>query len=202
MQQCLRKGPSWAAFLRTQASSMLGCDFFSVDTVLLRRLYVLFFIELDTRRIYVTGVTDHPTGSWVVQQARNLTLMLDGRARPVRVLARDRGAKFTSSFAEVFKAEGIRIIRTPIRAPQANAFAERFVGTGRRECLDWMLIVGRRHLEHVLDEYVAHYNGHRPHRALGQQAPLMADTPPSVTDPKPAQLKRSQDATRRVGRNA
>ena len=147
---------------------MLACDFFTVDTVLLRRLYVLFFIELDTRRVYVTGVTANPIGAWVVQQARNLTMVLAERARPVRFLVRDRDAKFTASFDEVFRSERIRIIRTPVRAPRANAFAERFVGTIRRECLDRMLIFGRRQLEVVLAEYVDHYNGHRPHRSLDQ----------------------------------
>jgi transposase InsO family protein len=190
----LRAGPSWTEFLRTQASSMLACDFFSVDTVLLKRLYVLFFIELDTRRVYVTGVSAHPTGSWVVQQARNLTMALEDRVHRVKYLLRDRDTKFTSSFDEVFKAEGVRIIRTPVRAPRANAFAERFVGTVRRECLDRMLIFGRRHLERVLAEYVDHYNNHRPHRALGQLAPLDAEPPPPISDPKPARLQRCDAA--------
>jgi putative transposase len=135
--------PTWTEFLRSQASSMLACDFFSVDTVLLKRLYVLPFIELDTRRVYVMGITAHPTGSWAVQQARNLSVMLANRAHPVKFLIRDRDTKFTSSFDEVFRSEDIRIIRTPILAPRANAFAERFVGTVRRECLDRMLIFGR-----------------------------------------------------------
>ena len=169
---------------------MLACDFFSVDTVLLKRLYVLFFIELDTRRVYVTGVSAHPIGSWVVQQARNLTMVLDDRVHPVRFLVRDRDAKFTSSFDEVFKAEGVRIVRTPVRAPRANAFAERFVGTVRRECLDRMLIFSRRHLERVLAEYIAHYNGHRAHRALGQQAPLSPSIPAAAIHPLPTQLRR------------
>ncbi len=156
---------------------MLACDFFTVDTVLLRRLYVLFFIELDTRRVYVAGVTANPAGAWVVQQARNLTMVLADRARPVRFLVRDRDAKFTASFDEVFRSEGIRIIRTPVRAPRANAFAERFVGTIRRECLDRMLIFARRQLEAVLAEYVDHYNRHRPHRSLDQASPLSVSAP-------------------------
>ena len=127
-----RSGPTWGEFLRTQATTMLACDFFTVDTVLLRRLYVLFFIELDTRAVFVTGVTAHPTGAWVVQQARNLSDDLAQRARPVKFLIRDRDTKFTINFDEVLRSEGIRTIRTPIRAPRANAFAERFVGTIRR----------------------------------------------------------------------
>ena len=166
-----RTGPTWGEFLRAQATTMLACDFFTVDTVLLRRLYVLFFIELDTRKVYVAGVTAHPTGAWVIQQARNLSYELAQRSRPVKFLIRDRDTKFTAGFDEVFRSEGIRTIRTPIRAPRANAFAERFVGTIRRECLDRMLIFGRRHLEAVVHEYVEHYNSHRPHRSLGQLPP-------------------------------
>jgi putative transposase len=142
-----RTGPSWSEFLHSQASAMLACEFFTVETVLLHRLYVLFFIELDTRRVYVAGITAHPVGAWVVQQACNLTMVLAERACPVRFLVRDRDIKFTASFDEVFRSERIRIIRTPVRAPRANAFAERFVGTIRRECLDRMLIFTRRQLE-------------------------------------------------------
>src|ERR1022692_106600 len=166
-----RTGPTWGEFLRAQATTMLACDFFTVDTVLLRRLYVLFFIELDTRKVFPMGVTAHPTGAWVIQQARNLSYVLAQRAQPVKFLIRDRDTKFTARFDEVFASDGIRTIRTPIRAPRANAFAERFVGTVRRECLDRMLIFGRRHLEAVVHEYVEHYDGHRPHRSLGQLPP-------------------------------
>jgi putative transposase len=167
-----RTGLSWGELLRVQARTMLACDFFTVDTVLLLRLYVLFFIELDTRKVYVTGVSAHPTEAWVVQQARNLVFDLADRTRPIKSLIRDRDAKFTTSFDEVFRSEGVRIIRTPVLAPRANAFAERFVGTIRRECLDRMLIVNQRHLETVVTEFVHHYNRHRPHRSLDQMPPL------------------------------
>jgi len=188
----IRIGPTWAEFLRAQASSMLACDFFTVDTVLLRRLYVLFFIEIDTRRVHLSGITASPVGVWVVQQARNLNSALAERARPIRFLIRDRDAKFTANFDEVFHAEGIRIIRTPVRAPQANAFAERFVGTVRRECLDRMLIFHRRQLEVVLATFIDHYNSHRPHRSLDQTPPLSV-TPesPSTSCLDAKQLRRT-----------
>ena len=134
---------------------MLGCDFFTVDTVLLWRLYVLFFIELDTRRVWATGVTTNPVGAWVVQQARNLTMVFAERACAARFLVRDRDTKFSTSFDDVFHAERVRIIRTPVRAPRANVIAERFVGTIRRECLDRMSVFTRQ-LELVLREYVDH----------------------------------------------
>jgi putative transposase len=187
-----RTGPTWRAFLRAQATTMLACDFFTVDTVLLRRLYVLFFIELDTRRVYVSGVTAHPTGPWAVQQARNLSYELAQRSQPVTFLIRDRDTKFTAAFDEVLCSEDIRAIRTPIRAPRANAFAERFVGTIRRECLDRMLIFGRRHLKFVVHEYVEHYNGHRPHRSLGQLPPQQNGASPAALEKvDPSRLRRS-----------
>ncbi|MGO8872609.1 MAG: integrase core domain-containing protein [Acidimicrobiales bacterium] len=173
-----RRGPTWGEFLKAQATTMLACDFFTIDTVLLKRLYVLFFIELDTRKVYATGVTAHPTGAWVVQQARNLAYELAERGRPVKFLIRDRDTKFTAAFDEVFRSEGIRIIRTPVRAPRANPFADRLVSKVRQECLDRMLIVNRRHLEMVLGEYVDHYKGHRPHRSLGQLPPQSKDVIP------------------------
>jgi len=188
-----RSGPTWSEFLRAQAQTMLACDFFTVDTVLLCRLYVLFFIEIDTRRIYLSGVTAKPVGEWVTQQARNLSSILTERSQAAKFLIRDRDTKFTASFDEVFRSEGIRIIKTPVRAPRANAFAERFVGTARRECLDRILIFGRRHLEQVLAEYIAHYNEHRPHRALDQRAPQsLGLMPASIREPDRTRLRRTE----------
>jgi putative transposase len=144
-------------------------------------LYVLFFIELGTRRVHLAGVTGHPDGAWVTQQARNLLLVLgdQGPGRP-RVLLRDRDAKFTRAFDDVFRTGGAEVLITPVQAPNANAYAERWIRTVRAECLDWLLIVGRGHLERVLWVYVEHYNAHRPHRALRLEPP---DPPlgPTVT---------------------
>jgi putative transposase len=173
-----RMATSWPAFLRQQASGIVACDFFTVDTVWLQRLYVLFFIELDTRRVHLTGMTANPDGRWVTQQARNLLLVLGERGRHVRFLVRDHDAKFSRSFDDVFRSEGGEVVVTPVRAPTANAYAERWVRTVRAECLDWLLIVGRGHLEQVLRTYVQHYNRHRPHRALLLQPP---DPPAQLT---------------------
>jgi len=188
-----RSSPTWSEFLKAQATTMLACDFFTVDTVLLRRLYVLFFIEIDTRRIHLSGVTANPVGEWVTQQARNLSFVLAEGIRTARFLIRDRDTEFTVGFDEVFRSEGTRIIKTPVRAPRANAFAERFVGTVRRECLDRMLILGRRHLEQILAEYLTHYNEHRPHRALDQRAPQsLGVTPVPIHDPDMTGLRRTE----------
>jgi hypothetical protein len=150
---------------------MLACDFFTVDTITLRRIYVLFFIELSTRRVHLAGLTENPDGAWTAQQARNFVFSLPERERPLKFLVRDNDGKFTRAFDTVFNAEGVHVIRSPVRAPKANAVAERFVGTVRRECLDWLLIANRRHLQHVLREFIDHYNRHRPHRALGLTPP-------------------------------
>ena len=152
-----RVGLPWRAFFQAQAAGVLACDFLTVETVRLTTLHVLFFIELHTRRVFLAGCTEHPTSDWVTQQARNLAWGLqDAGLRPT-VLVRDRDTKFTRSFDVVFASEGIRVVRTPIRSPRANAVAERWVGTVRRECLDWLLIFGQRHLEMLLREFVDHY---------------------------------------------
>jgi putative transposase len=169
---------SWPAFLRQQAFGIVACDFFTVDTVWLRRLYVLFFIELDSRRVHLTGVTANPDGRWVTQQARNLLLVLGERGRQVRFVIHDRDVKFCRGFDEVFRSEGGEVLRTPVGAPTANAHAERWVRTVRAECLDWLLIVGCGHLEQVLRIYVQHYSRHRPRRALLLQRP---DPPAQLT---------------------
>lgn len=150
---------------------MLACDFFTVDTVLLRRMYVLFILEVGTRRVHILGVTRHRTGEWVTQQARNFMLAIGERTRPFGFLVRDRDTKFTGAFDAVFTDEGITVLRSPPRAPKANAYAERSVGTIRRECLDRMLIFSEGQLVRVLAEYETHYNSHRPHRARDQRPP-------------------------------
>lgn len=172
-----RGGPSWAEFLRAQAAGILATDFLSVDTVFFQRLYVLFVIEPATRRVHLLGVTKHPSGPWVTQVARNLVGDLVEQGRQFRFLIRDRDTKFTASVDEVFVSEGIEVIRTPVRAPRANAYAERWVRTARRECLDHIVLVGRRHTESVLRTYVRHYNEQRPHRGIGLAVPVTEDSP-------------------------
>src|SRR4051794_33927117 len=150
-----RRGPSWAEFLRAQAQGVVACDFFTVETVWLRTLYVLFWIEHGSRRVRLAGVTANPDCRWLAQQARNL--VLDERLENVRFLIHDRGAKFCAPFDQVARSEGVRVIETPLQAPRANAVAERWVRTVRNECLDPLLIVGRPPLEQVLLAYASHY---------------------------------------------
>jgi putative transposase len=182
-----RGGLSWRGFLGAQAKSMLAVDFFTVETVTLQRPYVLFFIEHGSRRVHLAGCTSNPTGGWVTQQARQFAWTLQERPGSFRFLIRDRDSKFTRDFDAVFGSEGIHIVKTPVRAPKANAIAERFVRTARAECLDWLLIINRRHLERVLRIFVDHYNGHRPHRALNLN-------PPDPAPPK-LQVMHSQTAS-------
>ncbi len=181
-----RAADTWRAFLASQAAGLVACDFFCVDTVGLRRLHVLFFIELDTRRVHLAGITPNPTGPWTTQAARNLTMTLQ---RPVRFVIRDGAGQFTASFDQVFAAEGAEVIRIPVRAPVANAYAERWVGTIRRELLDRTLIWNQRQLHALLSEYVEHYNRHRPHRSLHNTPPEAAEV--AVFDPDRAIQKRA-----------
>ncbi len=183
-----RSGPSWRQFLTAQARGIICCDFLTVETVLLRRPYVLIFVEVAHRRVHLAGVSAHPTAEWVTQQARNLLLHLGERVQTLRFLIRDRDALFATTFATtfdaVFDAEGLQIVKTPPQAPRANAICERMVGALRRELLDRILIVNQAHLRRVLEEYLIHYNGHRPHRALGQRPPNpAASIPPPATGP-------------------
>jgi len=171
-----RSSTTWRPFIRSQAAGLVACDFFSVDIVLLQRLYVLFFIEVGSRRVWLAGVTAHPTGAWVTQQARNVVTAMEQRGAVPRHLIRDRDTKFSRAFDDVWRSIGARIISTPVRTPVANAFAERWVGTVRRECLDHLLVVNRRHLQRVLAIFVGHYNQRRPHRGLGLRSP---DDPPA-----------------------
>jgi len=158
-----------------QAKTILACDFFTVDTVFLKRFYVLFFIEISTRRVHFAGVTAHPNGQWVTQQVKNL--FMGQELGQFKFLIRDRDSKFSGSFDNVFATEGLKVLRTPYRSPRANAFAERWVKTVRNECLDHLLILGRRHLDSVTRVFITHYNGQRPHRSLDLRAPFGGEQP-------------------------
>jgi putative transposase len=166
-----RDSQSWRSFLRAHGESILACDFFTIDTIWLQRLYVLVFLSIGSRRIEYFACTSNPNTAWMLQQARNLLIELDDRDRRVRFLIHDRDAKFPRAFDAFVASEKIKVIRTPLQAPNANAHMERWVGTVRRECLDRLLILGRRQLEHVLRVYVRHYNRQRPHRALELSPP-------------------------------
>ena len=171
-----RSGPTWRQFIRAQARGIVACDFFTVETAWLRTLYVFFAIEVGSRRVLWARSTRNPDSAWVAQQARNLLLALPEDDAP-RFLVRDRDAKFAGAFDEVFRAGGTRVIRTPVRAPRANAYAERWVRTARSECLDQLPILSRRHLDLVLAEFVHHYNRARPHRGLDLAIPQPGPTP-------------------------
>jgi hypothetical protein len=173
---------TWRAFLARHHDQILACDFFTVETLFLRTLHVLFFLELGTRRVHLAGCTAHPTAAWVTQQARNRAWTVQDSGAPPRFLIHDRDAKFPASLDTIFTAEGVEVVRTPFRTPTANAHAERWVRSARAECLDHLLIANEAHLRRVLAAYVAHYNEARPHQGLEQGCPipLMAAPPGGV----------------------
>jgi transposase InsO family protein len=177
---------TWSQFLHSQAA--VACDFFTIDTAPLRRFYVLFFIHVPTRQVFFAGVTANPTRAWTTQAARNLFLRHADRLADSRALVRDRGSQFVDTFDEIFRTEGIKVLKTPVRTPVANTFAERWIGSIRRELLDRTIIWNRRQLERLVTAYIDHYNEHRPHRSLDQRPPLAA---PFDADPPQLQVVKS-----------
>jgi putative transposase len=167
-----RTGPTWSQFLRFQADAILACDFFSVDLLDGTQAYVLAVIEHASRRIRILGVTQHPTGAWTTQQARNLIMDLGERTRQAKFMIRDRGSNFTAAFDAVLADAGIRIVLCNVATPRMNAITERWIGGCRRELLDRTLIWNQAHLRRILREYGTHHNQHRPHRSLSGAAPL------------------------------
>jgi putative transposase len=184
-----RSEVTWSQFLRSQAA--VACDFATVDTVTLRRYYVVFFIDVTSREVFFAGITANPTGPWTTQAARNLFIRHSDRLTRAKALVRDRGSQFIDSFDEVFRTEGFNILKTPVRTPVANAFAERWIGSLRRGLLDRTIIWNRRQLEQVITDFIAHYNEHRPHRSLRQRPPLAGEQDLGGTPPLPLQVIRT-----------
>ena len=182
-----RSAVTWTEFLRSQAA--VACDFFTVDTATLRRYYILFFIHTETRQVFFAGVTANPTGAWTTQAARNLFLRHGERLAGARALVRDRGSQFIESFDEIFRTESFKILKTPVRTPVANTFAERWIGSIRRELLDRTIIWNHRQLERLVTSYVEHYNQHRPHRSLEQRPPTPTTDPPDRPPTTPTMLR-------------
>jgi transposase InsO family protein len=175
-----RRPSTWRQFLAQHRDAVLACDFFTVETLFLKTIHVLFFFEVGTRRVHLAGCTAHPTAAWVTQQARQLTWQIQDGNLPARYLIHDRDAKFPPAFDAVFASEGVEVVRTPYHAPNANAYAERWVRSVRAECLDHLLVAGEAHLRRVLAAYIAFYNQARPHQGLTQQCPVAL--PPPVRD--------------------
>lgn len=182
-----RCGPTWLQFLTAQAQGIIAADFLHLDTVLGTRLYALAFLEHDTRRLHITGVTAHPTREWTTQQARNLTADLGHRMESLRFLLRDRDGKYSQTFDSVFQADDLHVIKSAPQAPRMNAHCERVIGTLRRELLDHILITGKTHARQVLKTYEDHYNRHRPHQARDQLHPRPDNTPPQNTTSTPTE---------------
>ena len=173
-----RSEVTWSEFLHSQAA--VACDFATIDTATLRRFYLLFFIDIPTRTVYLGGITEHPTGAWTTQAARNLFIRHGHQLADARALVRDRGSQFVDAFDEVFRTQGFKILRTPVRTPVANTFAERWIGSIRRELLDRTIIWNRQQLERLVRDYIEHHNQHRPHQSLDQRPPTPVNAPPET----------------------